>query len=228
MAGTCTITTNVCVPGWQCEPGQTGWEIDGCGNRRENPACTPLKTGSASFTSNPPGAEIYIDGENQLVRTPATLTNVSVGTHTYTLKLAGYNDYTGVVLVEENMTAQVSASLTILEGCIYFNTTPAGAKIFIDDVDTGQVTPALICGLTLGAHTYRLSLTGYQDITGNVNLAAGQGTTVTGTLKKGIGTGTIFALGLLGVGILGAVILGSGQKTTIVNREFTRRPPGGR
>ncbi|MBU0778386.1 PEGA domain-containing protein, partial [Patescibacteria group bacterium] len=28
-----------CTPNWQCEPGQTGYEIDGCGNRRANPAC---------------------------------------------------------------------------------------------------------------------------------------------------------------------------------------------
>lgn len=31
----------VCQPNWRCEPGQTGWEIDGCGNKRLNPACNP-------------------------------------------------------------------------------------------------------------------------------------------------------------------------------------------
>lgn len=31
-----------CQPNWQCEPGQTGWEIDGCGNKRENSACNPI------------------------------------------------------------------------------------------------------------------------------------------------------------------------------------------
>ena len=50
MAGTCIITTNVCVPGWQCEPGQTGYEIDGCGNRRLNPACTLPKKGAGKGT----------------------------------------------------------------------------------------------------------------------------------------------------------------------------------
>jgi len=187
------------------------------------------KFGSISFASTPSGAQVFLDGQDQEMVTPATLTNVPTGSHAFTLKLAGYNDYTGIVEVLENQISTVTATLTPAEGCIYFNTTPAGAKIFIDDVDTGQVTPALVCGLTLGAHTYRLSLTGYQDITGSVDLVAGQGTTVTGTLpKKGIGTGTIIVLTLLGAGVLGAVILGSGEKTTIVNREFTRRPPGGR
>jgi hypothetical protein len=42
MTGICTIATNVCVPIWQCEPGQTGYEIDGCGNRRANTdLCNP-------------------------------------------------------------------------------------------------------------------------------------------------------------------------------------------
>jgi hypothetical protein len=48
MAGTCIITANVCVPGWLCEPGQTGYEIDGCGNRRTNPACNPSPAGTGT------------------------------------------------------------------------------------------------------------------------------------------------------------------------------------
>lgn len=28
-----------CTPNWQCEPGYTGYETDGCGNRRRNTAC---------------------------------------------------------------------------------------------------------------------------------------------------------------------------------------------
>jgi len=36
---TVIVPSPSCVPNWQCEPGQTGFEIDGCGNRRANPAC---------------------------------------------------------------------------------------------------------------------------------------------------------------------------------------------
>ena len=170
------------------------------------------ETGSISFKSIPDGAEIIIDGVDQLVATPAIITEIT-GTHDYTLRKAGFNDYSGVITVSVGQTATVEVTLVPAEGCIYFNTTPAGARIFIDNVDTGQVTPALVCGLTLGAHTYRLELPGYQAQTGSVNLAAGQGTTVTGTLsKKGIGTGTIIGLGLLGVGVLGAVIIAKREK----------------
>ena len=43
MSGSCLgiiNVTNPCVPFWQCEPGGTGFEVDGCGNRRPNAACT--------------------------------------------------------------------------------------------------------------------------------------------------------------------------------------------
>lgn len=182
------------------------------------------KFGSISFASTPSGAQVFLDGQDQGMVTPATLTNVPIGSHAFILKLAGYNDYTGTVEVLENQTSTVSATLVPAEGCIYFNTTPAGAKIFIDNVEqAGKTTPALICGLTMGAHTYMLSLTGYQDITGNVNLAEGQGTTVTGILpKKGIGTGTIIGLGLMGAGVLGAVVYASREKKYSPPKEYLK------
>ncbi len=30
-----------CTPNWNCEVPQNGYEFDGCGNRRLNPACNP-------------------------------------------------------------------------------------------------------------------------------------------------------------------------------------------
>ena len=181
------------------------------------------ETGSISFKSIPDGAEIIIDGIDQLAATPATITEIT-GTHDYTLRKAGFNDYSGVITVSVGQTATVEVTLVPAEGCIYFNTTPAGARIFIDNVDTGQVTPSLVCGLTLGTHTYRLSLTGYQDITGNVILAAGQGTTVAITLpKKGIGTGTIIGLTLLGAGVLGAVVYARREKKPPTAREYFKK-----
>lgn len=183
-------------------------------------------TGNISFTSTPMGAEIFLDGQDQVLTTPATITKVPIGAHTYILKLPGYNDYTGTVEVLENQTAQVTPTLVPAEGCIYFNTTQAGARIFIDNVEqAGKTTPALICGLTLGPHTYMLSLTGYQHITGNVNLAAGQGTTVTDTLqKKGIGIGTIIGIGLLGAGVLGAVVYVTREKKYLPPKEYLKYP----
>lgn len=70
---------------------------------------TPGPKGSISFLSTPPGAEIFLDGKDQNIKTPATITDVPAGTHKYALKLSNYKDYTGSVQVQENQTAKVSA-----------------------------------------------------------------------------------------------------------------------
>lgn len=171
-------------------------------------AIVPPKLGSISFASDPGGAEIFLDGIDQGIKTPANITDVPVGSHSYVLKLSGYSDYAGTVLVEENKTSQVSAILTPAEGCVYFTTTPQGTRIFLDNVDTKKVTPALICGLSLGAHSFRLVLSGYKDITGTFILVAGKGVTVTGSFEPaGMGAGVLLGLTLLGLGAVGAVVL---------------------
>ena len=103
--------TPTCVPAWKCELPLNGYENDGCGNRRLNPACNPPQVGNISLASTPPGAEIFLDGHDQGAVTPNTVSSVPVGTHAYTLKLAGYNDYTGSIDVALNQTATVSAAL---------------------------------------------------------------------------------------------------------------------
>ena len=175
------------------------------------------KFGSISFASTPSGAQVFLDGQDQGMVTPATLTNVPIGSHAFTLKLAGYNDHTGTVEVLENQISTVSATLTPIEGCVFFNTTPAGAKIFIDDVDTGKVTPSLVCGLSLGTHTYRLVLAGYYEAGGAIPLTPGQGATIiaspfTKIPKEGVSAGTVLGLTLLGAGVLGAVIIATREK----------------
>lgn len=71
----------------------------------------PCLLGSVSFVSYPPGAEIFMDGVDQAVKTPAIVTNVPAGSHIYILKLAGYRDYQGSINVLESQTAGVSANL---------------------------------------------------------------------------------------------------------------------
>jgi len=49
-----------CVPDWQCESPLSGYEFDGCGNRRLNPACNPQEgdkdyAGTYEFIGPPSG-----------------------------------------------------------------------------------------------------------------------------------------------------------------------------
>jgi hypothetical protein len=68
--------------------------------------------GSINFVSNPVGSEIFLDNSDQQHVTPFTINGIPVGTHSYRLTLANYPDITGVVPVQANQIAQVSADFT--------------------------------------------------------------------------------------------------------------------
>lgn len=66
-----------------------------------------VSTGNASFASTPSGATIWVDGTSTGITTPNTITNLSVGTHSYKLSLAGYNVSSG------NFTTTAGTTTTI-------------------------------------------------------------------------------------------------------------------
>lgn len=74
----------------------------------QNPTQT---TGSIYVTSSPSGAMIYLDDEYRGVATPHTLTGVSPGEHTITLRLDGYSDGISKVTVNAGETAQLTIGL---------------------------------------------------------------------------------------------------------------------
>lgn len=67
--------------------------------------------GSVNIVSYPPGAEIFMDGMDQEVKSPAIVTIVPAGEHEYVLKLSGYRDYQGSITVLDSQTVQAPANL---------------------------------------------------------------------------------------------------------------------
>jgi hypothetical protein len=155
--------------------------------------CYTVTTGSISFASTPSGADIYIDSVLQSTKTPTTITGVTAGSHSYTLRLTGYNDATGTVTVTAGQTSTVSVTLTpvVTTGSISFSSTPSGADIYLDGTLQTTKTPATIINISAGSYTYTLRLTGYTDATGTVTITAGQTTTVSVTLVPVVTTGSI-------------------------------------
>jgi hypothetical protein len=84
MAGTCTISTMVCVPKWLCEPGLTGFEADGCGNIRANTACAYREALMASCPALP--ANIVA---GQVVPPITLIINQGSNTENYKLVFSG-------------------------------------------------------------------------------------------------------------------------------------------
>jgi hypothetical protein len=69
-------------------------------------------------------------------------------------------------------------------GNIHIVSTPAGAEIWLDGNDLGGVTPATVQDVEEGAHQVKLTLSGYEDWTGNIDVVAGQTAEVNATLTQ--------------------------------------------
>jgi hypothetical protein len=69
----------------------------------------PASTGSLAVTSDPPGAEIYID-ERFMGVSPLTISGLDPGMHTVTAKLKGYADTLTNITVIPGQTGETSLS----------------------------------------------------------------------------------------------------------------------
>jgi hypothetical protein len=133
-------------------------------------------TGALSIYSTPIGAKIFIDGKDKKMVTPETISGLTPGQHEYKLTLSGYEETIGTFVMALGQSTSVHPALNQLQefGTLYIYPTPVlygriipyileGAKIYIDNVDTGKLLPSPITGLTKGVHTFRVTRPGVED-----------------------------------------------------------------
>ena len=65
---------------------------------------------------------------------------------------------------------------------IIVNSTPIGARVYLDETDTRQVTNCILDNISPGNHAIKLIKEGYIDYQENVSVTAGQTTTLNATL----------------------------------------------
>ena len=70
-------------------------------------------TGSVSISSNPPGAQVYIDNAYVGI-TPVNISSVQAGTRAFLIKQAGYADWQVSEPVHSGQTTQIAATLSAL------------------------------------------------------------------------------------------------------------------
>ena len=71
---------------------------------------------------------------------------------------------------EDSRTLAISVSVS--SGSLEIASSPSGASIYIDGVNTGSITPCTIAGLTPGSHTVKLSKTYYKNKSQSVTVVA--------------------------------------------------------
>jgi PEGA domain-containing protein len=127
------------------------------------------------ITSDPPGADVFINGAKQSGQTPVTLP-LAAGQYNLVLRLPGYDPYVGSVQVKDNIQTQLSTKLAersasrVAFADVHSN--PAGAEIFVDGTSTGKFTPSRI-QLPTGIHNIIIRLNGFQPAKRTVQTTEG-------------------------------------------------------
>jgi hypothetical protein len=136
-------------------------------------------------TSEPPGAEVFINGAKQSGQTPVTMP-LAPGHYNLVLRLQGFEAYSEQVQVKDNAQTQVAAKLNERSASrvawAEVETDPKGADIWVDGTPTGKSTPSRI-ELPTGIHTVLLKLEGFQPIKRTVQLSEGGTISLSESLK---------------------------------------------
>jgi serine/threonine protein kinase len=124
--------------------------------------------GDLTVSSNPPGALIYLNGNNTAAKTPHTFSMLEVGTYQIRLTLSGYAEENSAAEVTANQTAAVEATLNPLPpgslavaAVISENGRKkvAVAELFVDGQPLGQIPGTF--SLAPGSHRIDAMIFGY-------------------------------------------------------------------
>ena len=155
--------------------------------------------GSISTSSNPSGANVYLDGAYKGT-TPYTITSVSAGSHTIKLAKYEYEEVTKNVNVIGGGTAHVLETLVPLTGSISVSSNPPGARVYLDGVYKGT-TPLTIEDIFIARHLLKLVKDGYKDQTESITITGNNRETVSMSLEPSVNSAGIVAILLLLFGI---------------------------
>ena len=120
--------------------------------------------------SNPSGAQVLEDGNDTGFLAPHDYPFSLPGNHTFELKLTGYKNYTINVFTNKTQTYNVALEKEQPKPLVLIriNSNPSGARVWIDENDTGENTPYEHFFNLQEEHTVDLKLTGYKNDEFNV------------------------------------------------------------
>jgi hypothetical protein len=128
--------------------------------------------GNISVSSLPTGAAVLLDGITTGTTTPTIIENVVSGSHIVLLRVTGYQNYTQSVVVSDNATSNVSATLTASTpspNSIYLYSNPSGATVYINNNLQGH-TPLTLGSVPDGNYHIVIQYTGYSDWSQNITV----------------------------------------------------------
>ncbi|WP_328590980.1 PEGA domain-containing protein [Methanofollis fontis] len=174
-------------------------ELDGYDPATEVVTLTKDETEDVSFTlvqqlgtlqinSTPSGAAVYLNGTATGDLTNATLEDKPVGIYNVTVELNGYDPATEIVTLSKDETEDVSFTLVQQLGTLQINSTPAGAAVYLNGTDTGDLTNATLADKPVGTYNVTVEKEGYDAQSRIVTLSKDETELVAFTLVGQTGT----------------------------------------
>ncbi len=155
------------------------------------PARPATPAGVLTVRSVPSGALVTVDGRPHGT-TPATVRELSLGSHTLQVARPGFVPSSQpVVLTAAQPSKEISVELqasplaratTAQSGTLFVDTRPRGARVIVDGHDEGA-TPLRLAALRVGEHAVRIELAGYKPVSTTVGIKPGAETPLTLTLE---------------------------------------------
>jgi hypothetical protein len=171
----------------------------------------PSQPGSIEISAVPDGTSVVVNNAYKGM-TPLTVSNLSPGTYTITLSHFRYATLSVPIIVRAGSVSEVNATLAALTGSLFVNTTPAGARLTLDDITTGM-SPAMLPDIIQGSHLLNVSKEGFvtqsipvristnQTTTADIVLLPSAGNAMPGFLPFTIAAGLLVALLVAGEGL---------------------------
>ncbi|NJE29444.1 PEGA domain-containing protein [Thermococcus sp. 18S1] len=129
--------------------------------------------------TSPSGSEVYLNGK-YLGTAPL---NISLQPGTYTLKITknGYSDYVSSITLASGETKIISATLNRNTGYLSVNSSPSGAKVYLDGRYIGT-TPLESYMLPPGEYTLKIVADNHETYSRNVSIEEGKKVTIRANL----------------------------------------------
>jgi len=154
-------------------PYETRVRINAGQTTRLNPRLQPVpRTGTLEVTSDPSGAEVYVDGVYR-GRTRLVL-ELDAGPHEVEVRMSGYESYRARVNVQPNRTTRLDAPLIPIKATLDLNVNVDKAKVFLDGYLIGETTDGrLVVEVTPGERELVIIAPGYHAFVRTVRLESG-------------------------------------------------------
>jgi hypothetical protein len=148
--------------------------------------------GALQVLSEPSGAEVWLEGE-RVGRTPWEALEKLSGSYRLEVKKEHHLSFRDTVVVQDGETTPVTAHLKANFGGLSITSDPAGARIVLNERDTGETTPATFPVLKPGVYVVKLSLTGHGEAAENASVRVGATESLDVALERKLGLLSVMA-----------------------------------